>query len=927
MAEQIQADIRWIMEHASIGMAITSLDGHYIFVNDSLCNILGYSREELDALTYRDITHPDDLRLGEEERNRMRAGQLSSYRIDAKRYVRKDGRVVWLRLAVSLVRDEHGEPLCFFGQQEDVSERLRIESELRNSEEKFQTLFESASDGMLLLDMEGRILDVNRTGHERLGYTKAEMVGKHVSEIDPPEFAHKVPERMQALIRDGHAQFESGHVCKDGKVLPVEINARMINLGGKPLCFSVVRDITERKLFDNYMSAREARYRAVIETSSDGFIMTDCEGRILEVNDTFSRLSGYGRRELIGKRMFDLADPGEIEQSRANMVRVLADGHNRFECRQRTRDGRSIQIEVQASYWLLEGGRVFAFVRDITERKRHDEAMKLAALVFENSNEAMCVTDEEERIIAVNPAFTRMTGYAPEEIIGQMPTLLQPIWQDTDQYREMWQALNSSGYWQGEIWDRRKDGEAFAEWLNISTIYNEDGSLHRRVAQFSDITNKKNSEDLIWRQANYDALTQLPNRRMFRDRLEQEIKKASRDGDSVGLFFIDLDFFKEINDTLGHHIGDALLVEAAQRIQACVREMDTVARLGGDEFTVILTELKEEARVERAAQAILKRLKEPFHLGEDVVYVSASIGITLFPSDASNSDDMIKHADQAMYVAKEKGRNRFSFYTPTLEQAAQSRLRLIGELRNSVVDKDFKLHFQPIVELSSGEVKKAEALIRWQHPQRGMISPLEFIPIAEETGLINEIGDWVFRESASWAKQWAESYAGGVQISVNKSPVQFMADTDDRASWLHELERLELHGSKIAIEITEGLLLDADSRVSKLMLRLRDAGVQFAIDDFGTGYSSLSYLKKFNLNHLKIDRSFVSNLETDPDNQALCEAIIVMSHKLGLKVIAEGIETQSQFEMLREMGCDFGQGYWFSKPMAPEEFERRFLRP
>jgi diguanylate cyclase (GGDEF)-like protein len=409
---------------------------------------------------------------------------------------------------------------------------------------------------------------------------------------------------------------------------------------------------------------------------------------------------------------------------------------------------------------------------------------------------------------------------------------------------------------------------------------------------------------------------------MFRDRLEQEIKKERRAKLSLALLLIDLDHFKEINDTLGHQIGDELLVEAARRIKTCTRASDTVARLGGDEFTVILTHLPHSKYVEAIAQEILTRLAEPFKLGEELAYVSASIGITLYPNDANNVEQLLKNADQAMYVAKKMGRNRYSYFTFALQEAAQGRLRLINDLRGALGANQFRLYFQPILELASGRIHKAEALLRWQHPERGMVGPTEFIPLAEETGLIIEIGDWVFREAARWVRRWKDLSPPGFQVSVNMSPVQFKAEGSvHQQGWLNYLHRLGLSGSSMVIEITEGLLLNVDSQAAGKLLKFRDAGIQVAIDDFGTGYSSLAYLKKFDIDYLKIDQSFVRNLASDSNDKALCEAIIVMAHKLGLKVIAEGVETEEQRNLLSLAGCDYAQGNLFSKPIPRDEFE------
>jgi len=554
--------------------------------------------------------------------------------------------------------------------------------------------------------------------------------------------------------------------------------------------------------------------------------------------------------------------------------------------------------------------------------EKQEEELKLASLVFQNSSEGMMVTDSNNHIIAINPAFIHVTGYSFDEVMGRDPNLLSSGRHDLSFYKAMWHQLNSTGKWQGEIWDKRKNGDIYPKWISINTICNKDGSAHRYVALFSDITEKKESEELIWRQANFDSLTGLPNRDMFRNILKQEIMRSHRDGLSLALLLLDLDLFKEVNDTLGHDVGDTLLQEATRRISECVRESDTVARLGGDEFVVVLPNLSDAAHVEDVASKISACLAEPYHLGNEVVYVSASTGITLYPNDASNIDTLMKNADQAMYVAKKKGRNRFNYFTQSLQDAAQARLRLTNDLRVALSKDQLSVHFQPIVDGATGHIYKAEALLRWQHPVDGMICPCDFIPLAEETGLINEIGNWVFRESARWVKQWCCQFNSDFQVSVNMSPVQFMIENQNFAEiWIHHLLEIGLSGKNIVVEITEGLLLNAEANVMDNLLKLRNAGIQIAIDDFGTGYSSLSYLKKFDIDYLKIDRSFISNLETDTNDIALSEAIIVMAHKLGLKVVAEGVETEGQQKLLVDAGCDYAQGYLYSKPIPPDEFE------
>ncbi len=557
------------------------------------------------------------------------------------------------------------------------------------------------------------------------------------------------------------------------------------------------------------------------------------------------------------------------------------------------------------------------------ETHREDEERLRATL--ETAMDAVVQMNAAGIITGWNSQAEKVFGWSSEEAIGQAlsETIIPP------QYREAHaQGLKhflATG--EGNMLNSRvkllglhRDGREFPVELSITAI--NTAGKHEFNGFIRDITRQKESEELIWSQANFDTLTGLPNRHMFYDRLAQDIKKAHRADLKTALLFIDLDKFKEVNDTLGHSMGDILLKEAARRIGGCVRETDTVARLGGDEFTVILAELDDTGSVGRIAENILQSLAKPFRLGDEMAYVSASIGITLHPDDASEAEDLLKNADQAMYAAKNGGRNRFSYFTQSMQQAAQARLRLSNELRGALAAGQFKVYYQPIVDMATGRINKAEALIRWQHPKLGMVSPAEFIPLTEETGLIVEIGDWVFRESAHQLKLWRALYNAGFQISVNVSPVQ-LGNTigSSYQDWFGYLQGLGLPGQSVVIEITEGLLLGADPGITGKLLEFRDAGIQVSIDDFGTGYSSLSYLKKFDIDYLKIDQSFVRDLVTDPDDMALSEAIIVMAHKLGLKVIAEGVETEAQRKLLAEAGCDYAQGYLFSKPVPAEKFD------
>lgn len=449
----------------------------------------------------------------------------------------------------------------------------------------------------------------------------------------------------------------------------------------------------------------------------------------------------------------------------------------------------------------------------------------------------------------------------------------------------------------------------------------EDGRPLRMIGTHTDISERKHSEAQVFRLAHYDQVTNLPNRILFLDRFEHEIKKSNRSGHPITLMYLDLDRFKEVNDTLGHDSGDLLLKQTAVRLLSCVRAADTVARMGGDEFTIILNNLENQLSTERIAQNILDKFTEPFHLGGELVYITTSIGISVFPMDGLEVEVLLKSADQAMYAAKEAGRNRYHYFTSSMQDAALTRMHVSTDLRTAVSANQFKLYYQPIIELGTGNIHKAEALIRWQHPVRGLVSPLEFIPIAEDTGMINEIGDWVFSEAVTQVSKWRLHHPD-FQISINRSPVQFKSSSRHHLNWINHIVARGLPGSSLCIEITEGLLLDARDIVVSQLNEFSHASIQVSIDDFGTGYSSLAYLQKFNIDYVKIDKSFTSNIHIGSSDYVLCEAIIVMAHKLGKKVIAEGIETKDQLDLLVAAGCDYGQGYLFSKPVPADQFEK-----
>lgn len=591
------------------------------------------------------------------------------------------------------------------------------------------------------------------------------------------------------------------------------------------------------------------------------------------------------------------------------------------------RNGNTLDLEVFGNRTRLEGRpAIIGLILDITGRVAAErttiEQLHFIGQLIDAIPSPVFFKDDQARYLGCNKAFEGYLGRPRDAIVGRSVFDISPP-DLAARYHEADQALfDRPGVQTYEASVESADGLRKEVIFNKATWLKADGRVGGLVGVITDITDRKRSEAVIWAQANYDPLTGLPNRRLLNDRLAEQIKRAKRDGGSVAVLYIDLDRFKAVNDVHGHEAGDQLLVEAARRIVSCVRDSDTVARQGGDEFTVLLPGLSDRAPIERIAEDIILALTEPFPLNGEQAYVSASIGITLFPQDADDLAAVLKHADQAMYHAKEEGRNRFCYFSPSMQERAMLRVHLGKELRNAITENQLALHYQPIARLADGAIHKAETLLRWTHPERGPVPPTEFIPVAEELGLIEAIGEWVFREAVATAAQWRSCQPEGsepVQITVNVSPRQF-ATGNSLDVLFDELDRRRLPGRCIAVEITEGLLLDERPVVTAHLARLSAAGVQILLDDFGTGYSAMAYLKRLDIHTLKIDRSFIRDLTTDPSDLAIIEAIIAMAHKLGLQVVAEGVESEAQRQHLAAAHCDYGQGYLFARPLPRDAF-------
>jgi diguanylate cyclase (GGDEF)-like protein/PAS domain S-box-containing protein len=658
-----------------------------------------------------------------------------------------------------------------------------------------------------------------------------------------------------------------------------------------------------------------------LESISEAFVLFDPFDRLVLWNRKYAELyPASGTLLAKGASFADLArvriNNGEYpaESPAAQQLAQLLAHHRNIQQSEVETLGNGRHYLVSNS--RTSGGGIASVYIDITERREAEEQLRIAAAVFETSSEGIVVTDHFNRIIAVNPGFTRITGYQPDEVVGQAPSILSSGRHGADYYREMWQALYEHNHWEGEIWNRNKRGATYPEWLSLTLVRDADGAVIEHIAVFSDISRRKQDEEKIRWQANYDPVTGLPNRTLFQERLNASISSSHREEWITALLFIDLDHFKMVNDTRGHAVGDWLLQEVAGRLAACIREADTVARLGGDEFTVVLQDVHGADDAAMVAQQIATTMAEPFFAEEGDIFIGASIGITLYPHDGQDAETLLRNADLAMYQAKEAGRNGYSFFTQSMNERIQERTRLENAMRYALQRDEFFLEFQPIIDSRSGETVRAEALIRWHHPQLGGIAPQEFISIAEESGLIAHLGWWILEQSCRAATDWMQrGFDTGVSVNVSARQIQLGLNVEDIVSLLQELS---LPPQRLTLEITESLLLEDTEKTLAWLRRVRVAGIKLSVDDFGTGFSSLSYLKRFPVNSLKIDQGFVRDVTTDTEDAALIRAIIKMAEAFGLDIIAEGVEFAEQLAFLQQHGCYLIQGYYFSRPLGHE---------
>ena len=803
---------RATFEQAAVGIAHVGTDNRYLLVNRRLCDMLGYTREELLTKTFEDITHPDDLVSDLEYDRRLRSGAIHSSARE-KRYVCKDGSILWINLTVSMVRDHSGAPSYFIAVIKDISDRkraeealLRQQESLRESEERFRLLFYSNPQPMWVYDVQSlRFLEVNDAAVAHYGFSREEFLQMRICDIRPETDRRRL---LDDVARSRDRLSHSGvwrHQLKDGRVIDVEITSHTLAFKGRHAALVLAHDMTKRKRAEEALRESEERLARVFETVAEGITVHDLDGRIRFANPAAERLLGL-------KRSMDGAPTAE---------------------------------------------RPWHFT------------------TFDGTP----LTDDERPAIRSIRTGTPMSGV--------------------------------------ELVLVREDGARIPISINTAPLHDAEGAVVGTVTSFRDITQVKTLEQQLRHQALHDSLTGLPNRALLLDRLEHAILSARRTGAPLALLLMDLDRFKEVNDTFGHHYGDLLLQHIRPRLRDVLRATDTVARLGGDEFAVLLPNT-DEPGASRVSEKILATLSQPFEIGEQSVHVEPSIGIALYPEHGQDANTLMRRADVSMYVAK-RSHSGYSQYRPEHDLHSPARLALITGLRHATEHDEMILHYQPKVSFATGSLAGMEALVRWQHPQYGLIPPSQFIPEAEQTGLIKQLSFWVVKEALNQCRAW---YEAGHQtaIAVNLS-TRSLHDPQFADDVTRLIRSCAVSPSWLKMEITESVIMENPDRVLRVLTRLHDLGVRIGIDDFGTGYSSLAYLKRLPVDEIKIDRSFVQDMTSNESDAVIVRSVIDLGHNLGLCVVAEGVENRETWDMLAAMGCDVAQGFYLSRPLPPDELD------
>jgi diguanylate cyclase (GGDEF)-like protein/PAS domain S-box-containing protein len=902
-------------------LVVDAATGAYVEANECAGAMLGYSRDQILASHIWDIS----TSFADAAAWRSNAGSLAEkVRVVNTEFRRSDGHLLPVEIRVYQVQE--GERLLHVGIFRDTTSQREIEAALREGERYYRHVIDSAVDGYFAMDIQRRFIEVNGTLCKLFGYAREDWLGKTPIEFIAEESRAELIAQMQRIDNTDHRRYQLLARRKDGSTFPILLNnTTHRNEKGEVVgSFGFITDLTPVFEAQRAIAESERDLRGILDDLQDTYYRTDSKGIVTRASRSVKQLLGYDAEEFVGRRLADsYCSPQDRDEF---LARMRANGGHIVggESRLRHKDGHEVWVLTTAHFILDAAGAVIGVegtTRDNTRQRKAEEELRLAAKVFESSGEAIMITDAAGCIISVNQAFSIVTGYPATEVAGRNANLLASGRHSREFFSGMWHSVLETGYWNGEIWNKRRNGEIFPEWLSLSSVRDAQGRVTHLVGIFSDISERKAAEARIAYLAHHDPLTGLPNRLLLKDRMEQAIVHCERSGNKVALLFVDLDRFKAVNDTFGHPVGDALLRDAAQRLLACVRDSDTISRHGGDEFLVVLTDLQNSEVPAQIAGKIMAALGQPFHIDTHEAAISASVGIAVYPEDGAGFGELLKKADTAMYHAKEAGRNAFRFYTGRMNADAQERLDLHSRLRRALERKEFVLHYQPLFDLRSGRIVGGEALVRWQCPEQGLVAPGLFIPATEHSGLIVPLGEWVLNEACAELAHWHAQGCSQLSMAVNISAIQFRrGDVEDTVR--RALDASGAQPRSLELELTESILIDGAEQVLATIRRLQALGVRLAIDDFGTGYSSLAYLKRFAVDKLKIDQSFVRDIVTDQDDAAIVRAVIQMARSLNLHVLAEGVETEAVADELRAMDCDLVQGYHFGRPMPAVEFRR-----
>ena len=787
---------------------------------------------------------------------------------------------------------------------------------------RYETLFESLPLPGLVVDRRGLIREVNQAAVNLFGFRTRGLLAQHsVYRLMPQEEGSVLSEWLKSDVPTAHGRMMLEMRSAKGERLQMELH-----LAPLPVQFHLDPHFL-LLLLDRSAEAEHDRERRIFEAMMDNasamIFAFDREGRCLLANRPMRQLMGGGGATVLGHTREGWLSPEDVAQHQHNDALVLASGKALVFEEQVRAGGGALRHYVSHKFPLRnQQDEVFAvggICTDVTEAREKEARLELAMQVFSRGSEGIVITDQHNRIISINQAFERITGYSEKEAIGRDPKLLASGRHDRAFYEAMWADIESRGCWEGEIWNRRRNGEVYPQWLNASRVSTDNLQTTHYIGVFSDISQRKLAEEEVERLAFYDSLTGVPNRYLLRDRVEQAIRVAQRETRSFAMAFIDLDHFKEVNDVFGHETGDGLLCGVVKRIHGNIREQDTLSRIGGDEFVLVLQDLGEQEAGNRL-QTILARMLEPFEVGEHTLNLSASMGVAIYPADGEDFTSLLKNADIAMYQAKAAGRNQLCYFNPRMAQVARERMQIETALRDAIGRGELALHYQPQLSLGDGRLVGVEALLRWHHPSLGWVSPNDFIPVAEESRLIVTIGDWVIDEALRQLALWRAAGRDGFVVAVNVSARQlWMSDFVDGLA--AKLAAFGVPGDALELEFTERVAMESPERGLPLMRALKKLGVRLSIDDFGTGYSSLAYLRWMPVDVLKIDQAFVHDIGLNQDDESICQSIIELARSLGIRTVAEGVETPEHARFLRQHHCAVGQGYLFAHPMTANTFE------